>query len=142
MERADVERLLAGWGQWARDDVGGPRVRIRAGSAEGSFVAAAGDIYVVDRRPRQAMITDELALQVDLAVGSADYQFTMILLDVFVRGATPVAAGGQLRLDAAVRVVADGLAGLPDRARRRDPPPVGGVGAGAHLRRLGAPQAP
>jgi hypothetical protein len=60
MEHADVERLLAGWEQWARDDVGGPRVQTRAGSAEGLF--AAGDVYVADRRPRQSMITDELAL--------------------------------------------------------------------------------
>ena len=50
MEHDDVVRLLAAWGTWARTDTGRPRVRSRAGSAEGRFVAEAGDIYVADYR--------------------------------------------------------------------------------------------
>jgi hypothetical protein len=46
-------------------------------------VADAGDIYVVDRRPRRAMITNELSMQADMPVGSPGARHTRILLDVF-----------------------------------------------------------
>jgi hypothetical protein len=75
-----------GVGRRARTGTGGPHVRTRADSAEGRSVAEAGDIYVVDRRPRRAMITDELSMRVDRAVGSVDYLYKRILLDVFVHG--------------------------------------------------------
>jgi hypothetical protein len=84
MEHDDVVQLLAAWGAWARTDTGGPRVQTRAGSAEGSFVAAAGDIYAAYHRPRRAMITDEPSMQVDRAVGSVGDRHAEILLAVFV----------------------------------------------------------
>lgn len=90
-------------GAWARTDIGGPRVRTRARSAEGRFVAGAGDIYVVDRKPHRVMITDELALPVDRAVGRVDYRYKSVLLEVFVRGVPPVAARSPFRLDVIVR---------------------------------------
>lgn len=139
MGHDDVVQLLVGWGAWAKTDTGGPRIRTRAGSVEGRFFAEAGDIYVVDRRPHRAIITDELALQVDLAVGSVDYQYTMILLYVFVRGMTPAAAGGRLKVDAAVRAVSDRLTGWPDQARRGDHPQGGGDGTGDVRQSLGPP---
>jgi hypothetical protein len=64
MEHDDVVQLLAAWGAWAEADTGGPRVCTRAGSAEGEYFAEADDIHVVDRRPRRAMMTDELAMRV------------------------------------------------------------------------------
>lgn len=75
------------------------------GSAEGECVAEAGDIYVVDCRLHRAMITDELALPVDRAVGSVGDRPTRIPLDVFLRAVAPVAAGGMVAVDASVRVV-------------------------------------
>jgi hypothetical protein len=105
-------------------DIGGSRFQTRADSAEGRSVAEAGDIYVVDRRPRRAMITDELSMRVDRAVGSVDYLYKRIVLDIFVRRVTPFAAGGRLRLDAAVHAIADRLAGLLARSSQagRTPP--------------------
>jgi hypothetical protein len=137
----NVVQLLAAWGAWARTDTGGPHIQTRAGCAEDRFVAEAGDVYIVDRRPHRAIITDELALQVDRAVGSVDYQYTVILFDVFVHGVMPVAAGVQLVFDAAFRAITDRLTGLPDRAKRGDHPRGGGNGTGDHSRRLGAPKA-
>jgi hypothetical protein len=142
MVHDDVVQLPAAWGAWARTDTDGPRVQARAGSAEVRFVAEAGDIYIRDIRPRRAMTTDELAVQVDRTAGNVGTRHTRLPLDVFVREVTPVAANGRLRLDAAVRAVADVLAGLPDRARRGDHPQGGGNSTGDHLRPVGAPQVP
>jgi hypothetical protein len=49
------------------------------------------------------MITDELALPVDRAVGRVDYRYKSVLLEVFVRGVPPVAARSPFRLDVIVR---------------------------------------
>ena len=88
------------------------------------------------------MLTNELSMRVARAYSGVRALHTRILLDAFVRRPTPVAAGGPLMLDGAVRAAADRPTDLPDRAKRGYHPQVGVTGAGDHLRPLGAPDAP
>ena len=82
-------------------------------SAEGNYIAEAGELFADDVRPCPVPISDELALRVDRIVGGVGERYTELLLQVFVDGRSPAAAGGQLQTDSRHRVLPTSAADGP-----------------------------
>jgi hypothetical protein len=119
MHRSDTISMLEAWAAWARHD--DPRLwyRAEAGSAEGRYLAEAGDVLEDDRRPQEVTIADDEARHVERAVLAAGRRHAALLTLIFVHRLPPAIAIRKLRLpadprlvlDSAVRAVADRLQG-------------------------------
>ena len=105
MDQAAVGELLGLWGAWSRQDRPGPRVQTATGSAEGRYLATAGDTFADDREMREPDVADDLGMRVERAVCNAGRLFAIALTLYHVERLPVPAISRRLRVHDAGRVL-------------------------------------
>ena len=118
MDHFEVIAALSSWAAWSRSDTDTLGYKPAAGSAEGRYLAAAGDVLENDRKPHEVVISDDQGLRIERAVLGCGRVHAAMLALIFVRRLPASVAIRQLRVPgdprlifgAALRQVGDRLA--------------------------------
>jgi hypothetical protein len=85
MDTQRVWDLVANRGSWSTYCKVGPPIMRAAGSAEGRFIAPAGDVMDDDRRPHRIKMNDDEMMLIERAVVSLSLPDRALVIEVFVK---------------------------------------------------------
>ena len=104
-----VESLLAAWSVWASQDNPGVNWPGHCRSAERAWLPPSGSVWETDRRPRPAVVPDEVALAVDAVVTRLPVQMRAVICAYYLRGRAPLVRDVPI-LQAAQQAIGEALA--------------------------------
>ena len=125
MQHADTFDRLLEWSAWSRQDDENLGFKPRAGSAEGNYLPAAGDLFVdPDLIAKAPVISDDQGMRIERAVVAVGQPYIALVSAVFLRNLPLGFAARQLGIpnpravfDAGLQRIGERLAGLPDQRR-------------------------